>query len=268
MRNPLAIVLVAVLLLLQPNISAADDDDAEFLYRVGPGDVIAIQVYGEEDLSDEYSVSSTGELDFPLIGMFYVEGRTTAEVSAVLSRRLMQGYLKSPHVTVSVITYASQPVQVHGAVANPGMYFLQGPTTVLQILSLAGGASGEGLDEVRISRGGEDGETIIVNAEQLLVQGPGAVMLAAGDIVFVPQSLVSIMGHVGKPGEITFREGLTLSSALAAAGGALPTANLRKVHVLRGDIRIQVNLRKVLAGKQSDFVLVAGDRVIVKQSVF
>lgn len=267
MRNPVAVVLVAVLLLFAPTSAWAGELD-ELLYRIGPGDVVAVQVYGEGALSDVYTVSSTGELDFPLVGMVFVEGRTTAEVSALLSRRLMEGYLNNPHVTVSVSTYASRPVQVHGAVAKPGMYFLQGPTTALQILSLAGGASGEGLDEVRITRGGEGGETIVVSAEQLVLQGADAVMLAAGDIVFVPQSLVSIMGHVGKPGEITFREGLNLSSALAAAGGALPTANLRKVHVLRGDVRIQVNVRKILAGKQSDFQLHAGDRVIVKQSVF
>ncbi len=267
MRNAVAVLLMTLLLWLVP-VAGWASEDAETLYRIGPGDVVTIQVYGEEDLSDQYAVSSTGEIDFPLIGMMYVEGRTTTEISAALGRRLMQGYIKNPHVTVSVSTYASQPVQVHGAVSRPGMYFLQGPTTVLQILSLAGGASGEGLDEVRITRGGEDGETIIVTAEMLLVSGPDATMVAAGDVVFVPQSLVSIMGHVGKPGEITFREGLMLSSALAAAGGALPTGNMRKVHVLRGDIRIQVNVRKILAGKISDFPLEAGDRVIVKQSVF
>ena len=267
MRNPVVVALVAVLLLLVSSIAVAEDAP-EYLYQIGPGDILSIQVYGEDDLSDQYSVSTNGELDFPLIGMLFVQGRTATEVGKVLRRRLMQGYLMNPHVTVTISTFASQPVQVHGAVAKPGTYFLQGPTTVLQMLSLAGGASGEGMDEVRITRGGEGGETIVVASQQLLVQGPGAVMLAAGDVVFVPQSLVSIMGLVGKPGEITFREGLTLSSALAAAGGALPTASLRKVHVLRDDIRIQVNVRKILDGKQSDFLLLAGDRVIVKQSVF
>jgi polysaccharide export outer membrane protein len=238
------------------------------LYRIGPGDVIAIQVYGEASLTGEYPVSSSGELDFPLIGVIGIDGLTTSEVSALLRDRLTQGYLNKPHITVSVSTYASQPVQVLGAVAKPGLYYLQGPTTVLQILSIAGGVENEGVNEIRVTRGGDNGEIIALPYERLLTLGANATPLEAGDVVFVPQSLVSVMGSVSKPGEITFREGLTLSRSIAAVGGALPTANLRKVYVLRGDQRIQVNVRRILDGKESDFPLLAGDQVFVNQSVF
>ncbi|MFH1463041.1 MAG: polysaccharide biosynthesis/export family protein [Pseudomonadota bacterium] len=238
------------------------------LYRVGGGDSVAIQVYGEAALSGTYPVSSSGELDFPLLGVIRVDGLTTAQISALLRERLTQGFLNNPYVTVSVSTYASQPVQVLGAVSKPGLYFLQGPTTVLQILSIAGGVKSEGVDEVRVTHGGEEGDTVVLPYERLLSQGVDSLNLTAGDVVFVPQSLVSVMGSVSKPGEITFREGLTLTRAIAAAGGAEATANLRKVFVLRGEARLRVNVRKVLDGKEPDPPLLAGDRVVVKESVF
>jgi polysaccharide export outer membrane protein len=171
-------------------------------------------------------------------------------------------------VTVSVSTYASQPVQVLGAVSRSGLYYLQGPTSVLQMLSIAGGVQSEGVDEIRVTHDGEQGTTVVLPYEDLLSQGADTLMLQAGDVVFVPQSLVSVMGSVGKPGELTLREGLTLSRSLAAAGGPLPTANLRKVFVLRGEERLRFNVRKILDGKAPDILLLAGDRVIVHESVF
>ncbi len=259
--------------------SAEDADDAvaevslpqaiqnQAQYRIGPGDIIAVQVYGERDLTGAYPVSSSGDLDFPLTGVLQVDGLTTGDVSAMLRERLMQGFLNNPHVTVSVDTYASQPVQVMGAVGKPGLYFLQGPTTVLQMLSMAGGIAADGVDEVRISRRGED-KPLVVPFEKLLSEGGVAMMLEAGDVVFVAQGIISVLGMVGKPGEITFRDGLTLSSALAAVGGPLTTANLRKVFVLRGDARIQVNVKRILDGKSTDFLLEPGDRVFVPEGVF
>jgi len=266
---------IATLLLGTPLRAQAQEPGAdpmavarEALYCVGAGDVLAVQVFGEATLSGSYPVSLAGGLDFPLIGLVEVDGRTTAEVSALLRDRLAQGFVRNPYVTVSVTTYASQPVQVLGAVSKPGVYFLHGPTTVLEILSLAGGVDDQGVDEIRITHGGGQGDTVVLPYEQLLAQGAGSIALAAGDVVFVPQSLVSVVGCVGKPGEIALREGLTVSRAIAAAGGALPTAYLRKVWILRGDQRTAVNLRKILDGKETDHPLVAGDRVIVNESVF
>ncbi len=249
------------------DVSLAYQLSRQALYRVGPGDILAVQVFGEKDLTGPYPVSSSGEVDFPLLGVLSVDKLTTEEISKAIAQRLGQGYLNNPHVTVSVDTYASQPVQVMGAVGKPGLYFLQGPTTVLQMLSMAGGIAADGVDEVRISRRGED-KPLVVPFEKLLSEGGVAMMLEAGDVVFVAQGIISVLGMVGKPGEITFRDGLTLSSALAAVGGPLTTANLRKVFVLRGDARIQVNVKRILDGKSTDFLLEPGDRVFVPEGVF
>ena len=235
-------------------------------YRIGGGDILNVQVFGETGLSGNFPVDDRGQMDFPLVGAVGVAGLTPAELATALRGRLMPGYIVNANVTVSVATYRSQPVQVLGAVAKPGVYFLRGPTNVLQVLSEAGGVARDGVNEVRLTHGGENGQVTTFAYDQLLRQRGGVAALSPGDIVFVPQSLVSMMGQVAKPGEVAYREGLTISQAVAAAGGALPIADLGRVYILRGDQRIQVNLRRILSGKAEDVPVKPGDRIFLGES--
>lgn len=256
-----------ILLLTLALLAAARADDSGAVYRIGAGDALQVTVYGEPGLSGVFPVDAAGRLEFPLLGAVEVEGLSASEAVDLLRARLDAGYVVHPSVTVSLSAYRSQPVQVLGAVAKPGLYFLRGPTTVMQILSEAGGVRADGVNEVRVTRGGQSGAVTIVPYEQLLTQGAAGVSLAGGDIVFVPQSLISVMGRVGKPGEIAFRDGLTVSQCIAAVGGALPEANLGRLYILRGEQRIRVNLKKILSGRAVDVVLEPGDRIFVPESI-
>lgn len=235
-------------------------------YRIGPGDTLTVQVYGEPELSGAFPVGASGQLDFPLLGAVSVDGLTTAEVADRFRASLSPSYLSHPSVSVWVSEWRSQPVQVLGAVARPGTTFLRGPTTVLQVLGEVGGVTGLGVEEVRITRG-EEGEVLVLPFDQLLARD-AEITLEAGDVVYVPQSIVAILGQVGKPSEIAWRDGLTLSQSIASAGGALSTADLRRVDVLRGEERIRVNLRWILAGRAPDVPVRPGDRVVVRESAF
>lgn len=236
-------------------------------YRIGAGDSLQVQVFGEPTLSGVFPVDDAGQVDYPLVGAVPVKGLSPSEAGDLLRARLTPDYLLNPNITVSVATYHSQPVQVIGAVAKPGTYYLRGPTTALQIIGEAGGLSRDGVKEIKLSHGGQGDDGASVPYEQLLATGPGAVMVESGDIVSVPLTLVTVMGQVAKPGEVTFREGLTISQAIAAAGGALPTADLGRVYILRGEKRIRVSLRKILSGKAPDVTVQVGDRVIVQESL-
>lgn len=237
-------------------------------YRLGPGDALQIRVYGEPDLSGAFPISDIGEMDYPLLGTLTVTGMTANEVSAMLQRRLGQGFLVEPSVTAALASYQSQAVQVLGAVTAPGRYYLRGNTTVLQLLSEAGGVKLEGVDEVRITHGGEGGKVTVLSYERLLANGEGNISLTDGDVVFVPERLITVMGQVNSPGEVAFRKGMTVATGLAAAGGALATANLGRVYILRGEERIRVNMRKIINGRAADVPLEAGDRLLVKESIF
>lgn len=235
------------------------------LYQVGVADVLQVTVYGEANLSGQFPVDADGMIDFPLLGRLGVRDQTPEAIAAGLKARLQDGYIRNPNVTVSVSSYQSQPVQVLGAVGKPGLYFLRGPTTVMQLLGQAGGVGTVGVNEVRVTHAAGT-DAVVLPYDELLAGHD--VDVHTGDIVFVPQSVVTVSGHVSKPGDVSFREGLTVSRALAAVGGASTTANLGDVYILRGEQKIRVNLRKILKGAAEDVVLEAGDRVFVPESAF
>jgi polysaccharide export outer membrane protein len=236
-------------------------------YVVGHGDVLKVQVYGEADLSRSVPVDEGGRIDFPFLGPVAVEGLTADQVATTLRTRLQQGYLVDPQITVWVESYGSQPVQVLGAVGKPGVYYIRGPTTLLELLGQAGGVNRQGVNEVRLTRAGGDGGVTVLPFEDLVSRGVGNLPLAGGDVVFVPESLVYVSGQVSKPGSVAFREGLTVARAITEAGGAADAANLGRVTLLRGDQRIRVNVRRILKGKDPDVPVLAGDQVVVGESV-
>ena len=149
-------------------------------YRVGPGDTLQIRVYDEKDLTGEFPVNDRGQLEYPLLGTLPVGGLSPNEVAQALHAALSDGYLVEPNVTVWLDDYQSRPIQVLGAVAKPGQYFLRGPTTVLQALSLAGGVKAEGVDTVHVTRAASQGQAEELSYDRLLRQGEGNETLSEG----------------------------------------------------------------------------------------
>jgi polysaccharide export outer membrane protein len=109
-------------------------------YRIGPQDMLDINVSQVEDLSKSYQVDMGGKLLLPLVGQIQAAGRTPAELSTDIAAALRKHYMKDPQVVVQVKDAQSQKVTVDGAVGQPGVYPLTGPTTLMQAVSLAKGA--------------------------------------------------------------------------------------------------------------------------------
>ncbi len=111
-------------------------------YAIGPLDVLSISVFREKDLSfEEVPVDASGNILFPLVGQLKVAGRTSAQVSQLIAERLGARYLVDPQVTVFVKSSVSQKVTVDGEVKEPGVYKLQGPTTLIQAVAMAKGTT-------------------------------------------------------------------------------------------------------------------------------
>jgi polysaccharide biosynthesis/export protein len=109
-------------------------------YRLGPLDTIDVAVFQEPDLSVKaLQVDASGQIALPLVGSVKAQGMTASELSQELERKLGQKYLRNPQVTVTVASSVSQKVSVQGEVAEPGVYQLTGPTTLLDVISLAKG---------------------------------------------------------------------------------------------------------------------------------
>ena len=109
-------------------------------YRIGPQDMLDINVSQVEELSKPVQVDTGGDILLPLVGQIPAAGRTPAELSADIAAALKKKYMKDPQVVVSVKEAQGQKITVDGAVGQPGVYPLNGPTSLLQALSLAKGA--------------------------------------------------------------------------------------------------------------------------------
>jgi polysaccharide export outer membrane protein len=185
---------------------------------------------------------------FPLLGPVDSEGRTTAELKTKLTELLDRDYIFNPKVAVSIREYRSQKVRLLGSVGKPGIYFLEGPTRLFDLLSKAEGVSRD-LGEIRRGqsvrivrpRPGEAGgstpvETIVVDLHDLLVAGreEANVAIRSGDVIYVAQSeSIHVVGEVRRPGTFPYEAGMTVLKATSLAGGATKKGTLRGAIVRR-----------------------------------
>lgn len=135
-------------------IPVAPQDKPPVDYRIGPLDGLDINVLQEPELSSKATlVDAFGNVNLPLIGEVKASGKTAAELSRELAARFGEKYLERPQVSVVVSKPVPQKVAVQGEVIQPGIYEIQGPTTLLGALSLAKGeAPAAKLNEVVVFR--------------------------------------------------------------------------------------------------------------------
>ena len=108
-------------------------------YRIGPEDLLEVQVFGVDQLTRTVRVNGRGLISLPLIGNVEVGGLTAQQAEALVVKKLAESYLQDPQVSLFIKEYTSQRVIIEGAVNKPGVYPLRGPTTLLQSLAIAGG---------------------------------------------------------------------------------------------------------------------------------
>lgn len=109
-------------------------------YRIGPLDTLDVTVFQEPDLSVKaIQVDASGNFALPLVGTVEAGGKTAAELSKQLEKLFDAKYLRNSQVTVRVAGSVSQKVSVQGEVTQPGVYPLTGPTTLLDVISMAKG---------------------------------------------------------------------------------------------------------------------------------
>lgn len=108
-------------------------------YRLGPRDVIRVDVFGAPELTREAEVDASGRFSMPLIGEVAAAGSSPTELSTRIAERLRGSYLKDPQVSVNLVKAQSQTFTVDGAVREPGVYPLVGRTTLQEAVATARG---------------------------------------------------------------------------------------------------------------------------------
>jgi polysaccharide export outer membrane protein len=110
-------------------------------YRIAPLDTLAVRVFKMPDLSGDYEVDLTGNLQLPLIGSVSAAELTTAELDQRLTQRYGERYLQNPDITVGVKSSTRRTVTVDGAVKQSGSFPVTGPLTLIQAVAQAGGTA-------------------------------------------------------------------------------------------------------------------------------
>ena len=221
------LTLLFVFFSLTVPVTAQEEQTGESAgYRVGIGDVIEVEAYQEDEISGEFSIEDSGAITFPLLGTVSVAGMTTAEISTLLEQLLEKDYYVDVQLKVEVKVFASQPVTLLGEVQLPGTYYLEGRTTLTELLSKAGGlksSAGPVLELRRTARIEGEGppEPMIFETAKLSTGEVGRdVVLRAGDVLYVsPKQIYFITGEVARPGQYEISLGMTLMQALSQAGG-------------------------------------------------
>jgi polysaccharide export outer membrane protein len=233
-------------------------------YLVGPGDVLKVEVYGES-FGGTFVVGSNGAISMPFCDAVPVGDLTVSGAEDALRACLADGYLIDPQVSVRIEDYKSQRVEVLGAVVKPGLYYLQGETTLRSVIGQAGGIQSEkSTGRVVVTR--NNGDRFQVPLDEIEGE-PGRLLLARGDVISIDEGeVVYVGGEVAKPGAIGFVDGMTVTQALMKAGGPTPVAQLKGAYLLRAEDRIPVNLRRMLRGKDGDFTMEPGDRLVIRES--
>lgn len=108
-------------------------------YKISPLDKLKVNVFQVEDLSGEYEVDLTGNIALPLIGSIRAVDLTTEQLDAKLTQALGEKYLQSPDVSVGVTSSSTRLVTVEGSVREPGMFPVNGPLTLIQVIARAKG---------------------------------------------------------------------------------------------------------------------------------
>lgn len=259
-----------------PTTPATRDASVDADYRIGARDLLEISVFGIDDFDSRVRVSESGTVSLPLLGDIHAVGLTPAELELALEAALRR-WLTEPDASVFVVAVESRSFTVMGAVNTPGTYGMAGPQTLLQALTQAGGVdTREAHGTVVIFRGTAD--PMRVDLQALLYDPDPAfnVPVLPGDLINVlskPTYTLYVHGAVTNAGSFTVRERVTLLQAITMAGGFADRAARDRVKVLRRkpdgtSEEIEVDVKKILAGKEPDFLLQTNDIVVVPETFF
>lgn len=263
-------LLLSALILLSAAASANAQE-----YTIGPKDVLKVVVWGHEDLSKEYPVGADGFVPFPLIGRAKAAGLTAQQFAAQLKELLEKDYLVNPQVIVSVSQYLSRKVHVLGEAERAGVFYLTGPTTVLEIVSKAGMGkfAGHQVVVVRSDRGTGTGATgnVIMRLDMDKIRNGDPkenIRLDDEDTVFIPKGQAFfVLGEVKNAGTFALDKPTSVLEAITLAGGFNERAAPSGAKIVRraADGRQETVSLDLSGGvpKDGDVPVQSGDTILV-----
>lgn len=270
----------------RPTANASTQEDER--YRIGPGDLLDIRIFNRPLLSrDAVRVEGNGMIRMPLIeGEIEAGCKTEGELAKEIASRYLR-YYRNPQVDVFIKEYHAREVALIGAVTDQGRYQLSRRMRLLELLTYAKGPSDKAGETINIVRGSRP--NLCETAPQLSDDASGFISLRLndtlrgeeranpyvqpGDIVTIPEaSQVYVVGNVYSPKSLSLKEPITVSRAIAMAGGPLRDSKMDHVRIVRQEhgtaprSEIYVNLNAIARKQADDVMLQPNDIVEVQES--
>lgn len=272
-----------------PNFSAPEavvlrgmESDPPESLKLLPGDVVQLTtVSAKTQTFDGLIVDAMGSLHVPLAGDIQVGGKSLSNAEKAVERGLRQ-YDRFVRANLIITKLDGHTAAAVGAVANPGRIQVSPGMRLADLLAEAGGPERAVSQQVPTLVGNLDLARVIRNGEALPVSVPLAakgdpkhnIRVRAGDQLYVPpvtEMLIMVLGDVGAPQPIAYRNGIRLTEALARAGGIDTSRGDRKdVRIVRGPLRepqvYTASVKDLTGGEATDVELAPGDIIYVTKA--
>ncbi|HEY5205753.1 MAG TPA: polysaccharide biosynthesis/export family protein [Roseiarcus sp.] len=231
-----------------------------------PQDTVSIKVVNQPDMDTTTRVETDGTISFPYVGRVRAAGLSEDQVAHAIERQLASRQIVTdPHVLVDITTFGTQ-ASVQGQVGVPGVYTLDRPTNLTQLLSRAGGLRDAALGgTVSVRRAG--GRTQTFDSKDVQAgRGPGAnLRIANNDEVFVDLApFYYLYGYVGKAGEFPLLRPITVQQAISIAGGLATLGSEWRIKIKRKS----GNGQTYEVPASLDDQVEAGDTIVVSERIF
>ena len=249
------VVVLLLALLALPAFAQGREGDRD--YRLGPGDVVVIEVAGEPDLKRKVKVMEQGTIRLPYI-----------------DHDLKVAGLSEPQVTIFIEEYHARMASIAGAVNKPMQVPLVRELRLYDLISQAGGFTEKAGNVVQLIHTSEENSYEAIDIRELVRRPELNRVLKDGDFVNVPEAgVIYVSGNVNKPGAYPLKEEVRLSQAIAIAGGLAQDSKKREIHLVRAAENGQpgtreqiVDLLEIEKNPARDIVLKPYDVVMVPEA--
>lgn len=239
-------------------------------YKLGPGDEVAIDVWGASEYSIQEVISPDGNIYIESLGPVHLSGLTVTEANNYLKRQFgkivgVDGEVPNSDIRLTLAQNRTIQVHVMGEVENPGTYTMSSFSTIFNALYQAGGVSEYGtLREVKVFRNDKLVSTYDVYDFILNGNSNTGIRLEDNDVVTVDayKNLIAVTGHVKRPMYYEMLSTETVAQLLKYSGGFAGNAYKEDVRLIRKGKR-EHEIYTLDASEQHNFMLLDGDSISV-----
>ena len=249
-----------------------------FEYKVGVDDVLEISVIKPQPFSSTVTVAPDGAITFPYIGNVLAKGLTLPEIQNEVQKRLTDGYVEYPIVSVSLLQSRSMKFTISGQVMQPGLYPAEENMTLLRAITVAGGFTQmDSTGTVKLLRPQKTNENFTVIEAEITAILEGAhqnTTILPNDTIIVLTNKFFISGQVLRPGPYQVVNNMTLLQAVTIAGGFTQSDLSGTIKLIRPKIEnnnfeiIESGINNILNGADQDIIVQPKDTIVVSSDKY